>query len=69
MAIKGKAREKKRARKKLEIDSQKRSKFWFIRRREEQKRCIILSKLQDIQYRLRGEPFDFNMRAWGLGGF
>ena len=48
MAIKGKAREKKRARKKLEIDSQKRSKFWFIRRREEQKRCIILSKLQDI---------------------
>ena len=48
MAIKGKAREKKRARKNLEIDSQKRSKFWFIRRREEQKRCIILSKLQDI---------------------
>ena len=48
MAIKGKAREMKRARKKLEIDSQKRSKFWFMRRREEQKRCIILSKLQDI---------------------
>ena len=48
MAIKGKAREKKRARKKLEIDSQKRSKFWFMRRREEQKRCIILSQLQDI---------------------
>ena len=48
MAIKGKAREEKRARKKLEIDSQKRSKFWFMRRREEQKRCIILSQLQDI---------------------
>ena len=48
MAITGKAREKKRARKKLEIDSQKRSKFWFMRRREKQKRCIILSKLQDI---------------------
>ena len=48
MAIKGKAREEKRARKKLEIDSQKRSKFWFMRRREEQKRCIIFSKLQDV---------------------
>ena len=35
-----------------------------MRRREEQKRCIILSKLQDI-VPLGGEPFDL----WGPGGW
>ena len=46
MAIKGKAREKKRARKKLEIDSQK--KIQILVYAQKKKRCILLSKLQDL---------------------